>query len=322
MSYEFITKYNAACYTPGRPYGKPARIVTHWWGEPSSHPTFDGVIQTFTSGARGTSAHYVVEAGRVACLVSPDDRAWACGDGIGVGSAGNDLGISIECNPRQSDEDYQTIGELVRDLRKNYGDLPLEPHNRFFNTACPGTYDLGRIDRIARGLPDTGSSIPSGTNQPDQSASTHVHYALRSLNGGWLTEVTDIGAGDDGFAGVPNSQHDLLYIRVDEGEMRYRTHVLGGGWLPWVNRGDPNDTVNGCAGNPGHAIDGVQCYYTTPNGRPLQQAWYRSQTTQRAGWLNVCCDDGSSIPGFDGWAGMIGEPLDRLQLFVANYNPF
>lgn len=159
---------------------------------------------------------------------------------------------------------------------------------------------------------------------PANLTSTHVHYALRLLNGAWLQEITDAddARGYNGFAGVPNMKHDLLYIRVDEGVLKYRVHVLGGGWLPWVVKGDPNDTLNGCAGNPGQAIDGVQCYYTTPGGKTFQQAWYRSQTTARVGWLKTCCDDGTSLIGYDGFAGMIGEPLDRLQLMVANYNPF
>ena len=62
--------------------------------------------------------------------------------------------------PRQSDGDYRTVAELVRDLRAVYGDLPMYPHSRWFNTRCPGTYDLSRIDRIARGLPDTGHTPP------------------------------------------------------------------------------------------------------------------------------------------------------------------
>ena len=152
MAYQDITQYNAACFTRGRPYGI-ASITIHWWGDPGTHPTFEGVVDAFVTGARRTSAHYVAEAGRVACLVDPDDRAWACGDGIGCRSGGNDCSISIECNPRQSDGDYQTVAELVSNLRAVYGDLPLYPHKHWFNTACPGTYDLARIDRIAKGLP-------------------------------------------------------------------------------------------------------------------------------------------------------------------------
>ena len=321
MSYQDITQYNAACYTSGRPYGITS-ITIHWWGDPNDHPTFEGVIQTFTSGARGTSAHYVAEAGRVACLVAPGDRAWACGDGIGINSGGNDKSISIECNPRQSDGDYQTIAELVRDLRAVYGDLPLYPHNHWFNTACPGSYDLGRIDRIARGLPDTGHAapVPAQAAQPALLA-THVHYRLRQQSGGWLDEVTDYGPGDNGFAGMPCSSHDLLTVRVDEGSLRYRTHLLGGGWQDWVDHSDINDTVNGCAGVPGQAIDGVQLYYTTPAGRPLFQAWYRGQTASRQGWLPVVCDDGTSCGG-DTFAGMYGEPLDRLQIAITDQDPY
>ncbi|MEK0306354.1 N-acetylmuramoyl-L-alanine amidase [Bifidobacterium favimelis] len=135
-------------------------MTIHWWGDPGTRPTFEGVVNTFVTGARGTSAHYVAEAGRVACLVDPDDRAWACGDGIGCRSGGNDCSISIECNPRQSDGDYETIAELVRDLRSTYGDLPLYPHKHWSNMACPGTYDLARIDRLARGLP-AGKPAPA-----------------------------------------------------------------------------------------------------------------------------------------------------------------
>lgn len=149
MSYQYLTQYDAACYTPGRPYGIDS-ITIHWWDDPSRHPTFDGVVNTFVTGARQTSAHYVAEAGKVACLVAPGDRAWACGDGVNVNSGGNDRSISIECNPRQSDGDYDTIAQLIADLRATYGDLPLHPHRHWSSTGCPGTYDLNRLDRLDR----------------------------------------------------------------------------------------------------------------------------------------------------------------------------
>ncbi|ATU19820.1 N-acetylmuramoyl-L-alanine amidase [Bifidobacterium choerinum] len=149
MGYQYLTQYDAACYTPGRPYGIDS-ITIHWWDDPAKHPTFDGVVNTFVTGARQTSAHYVAEAGKVACLVAPGDRAWACGDDVNVNSGGNDRSISIECNPRQSDGDYDTIAQLIADLRATYGDLPLYPHRHWSSTGCPGTYDLARLDRLAR----------------------------------------------------------------------------------------------------------------------------------------------------------------------------
>lgn len=167
---------------------------------------------------------------------------------------------------------------------------------------------------------------PSGNPTPGPippSFSTNVHYSLRVCGGQWLSEVTNFNNIDyNGFAGLPYHKHDLLYIKVDEGDLRYRVHTVESGWLPWVDKGDPNDPINGCAGNPGEAIDGVQIYYTTPAGKPLSQSYYRSQTVDLSGWLNVCCDDGTSIPGFDGWAGLFGEPLDRLQIGISKSSPY
>lgn len=159
MSYSNITQYDSPNYTSGRPYGIKF-IVIHWWGDPNTHPTFEGVIKTLCDPSRGASAHYVAEAGRVACIVDPDDRAWNAGDGVGVGSKGNDMGIGIECNPRQSDGDYETIAELIRDLRVEYGDLPLIRHRDCSATQCPGSYDLDRLDRLARGLVSPSNPVP------------------------------------------------------------------------------------------------------------------------------------------------------------------
>ena len=150
----------------------------------------------------------------------------------------------------------------------------------------------------------------------------NVHYAFHTLNGGWLPEVKNYGSGSNGFAGTPNARHDLLYIKVDRGSVKYRVHTLGGGWLPWVTKADKSDLVNGVAGTKGKVIDGVQIIFLTPKDEPYQQAFYRSQTTQRAGYLATCCDDGKSIKGFGAWAGMYGEPMDRLQIKIGNVAPF
>jgi len=144
MSYEYHEEWDAPSYTPG-PTVKTS-ITIHWWGQPIGQ-TFQGTVDWFRSGP-GTSAHYVASAGQVACLVSPSDIAWHAGNWNG-----NLTSIGIECNPRGSDADYATVAELVRNLRAMYGDLPLRPHKYWTSTECPGTYDLARIDRLARGVP-------------------------------------------------------------------------------------------------------------------------------------------------------------------------
>lgn len=39
------------------------------------------------------------------------------------------------------------------------------------------------------------------------------------------------------------------------------------------------------------------------------------------GWLNTVCDDGSTYSG-DDYAGIYGEPLDRLQVCVTDGVPW
>ncbi|MFA7721045.1 peptidoglycan amidohydrolase family protein, partial [Lacticaseibacillus paracasei] len=121
----------------------------------------------------------------------------------------------------------------------------------------------------------TNSQPVQASNVSISAPKANVSYGLHLLGGSWLDEVTNFGSGDNGFAGLPNHQHDLLYIRVDHGSVKYRVHTVKSGWLPWVTKGDRNDTVNGCAGIAGEAIDGVQIIFLTPAGEPYQQAYYR-----------------------------------------------
>lgn len=202
MSFDFITQYDSPFYTPGRPYGI-ACIVIHWWDDPAVHPTFEGAINTLLTENR--SANYVAEAGRVACLVDPDNRSWATGDGINVNSMGNDRGISIECNPRQSDGDYATIGELIANIRSVYGDLPLYRHRDFSVTDCPGTYDLARLDAIARGTAVSQPSAPAAPVAPSVDIDALANAVIRG----------DYGVGEERRARL-GVNYDAVQNRVNQ----------------------------------------------------------------------------------------------------------
>ena len=207
MSFEYITKYNSPNYTPGRPYGI-ACIVIHWWDDPAKHPTFNGVISTLCSKSRGASANYVAEAGRVACIVDPANRSWATGDGVGCNSMGNDKGISIECNPRQSDGDYQTIGELIRNIRKTYGDLPLKRHRDLSPrpTSCPGTYDLDRLDRIARHGAASNTPTPSQPSTAGVDLNALADAVIRGEYGVGAERRAKLGANYDKVQQIVNQR--------------------------------------------------------------------------------------------------------------------
>lgn len=168
----------------------------------------------------------------------------------------------------------------------------------------------------------SGASKPSTGGKPAKDKKVTVRYAFHVKGGEWLEEVVDFGSGSDGFAGLPFHEHDLFYAKVDRGTLQYQAMTDEDGWLLPVKKGDRNDTVNGCAGIEGHAITGLRIYYWTPKGEEHKQAWYRAQTTKREGWLPVCCDDGGTYEDYDGWAGMKGEPINRLQLKIDSKNPF
>ena len=116
-------------------------------------------------------------------------------------------------------------------------------------------------------------------SKPAQKVQTNVVYGLHQKGGGWLGEITNFNnSNSNGFAGLPSNKHDLLYMRVTHGALKYRVHTIEDGWLGWVTNGNKNDTVNGCAGISGHTIDGVQAYFYTPSGEVYQQAHYRFVT--------------------------------------------
>ena len=56
-------------------------IVIHHWGVLGQK--HDDVVKFFVSGPGTTSAHFVVSAGRIDCLVSPLDAAWHSGNAVG-----------------------------------------------------------------------------------------------------------------------------------------------------------------------------------------------------------------------------------------------
>lgn len=144
---------NAKGYTPAaqvpQVYGGPRvvdGIVIHHWGVPGQ--SHDGVVNFFVNGPGNTSAHYVSSAGRTHCLVNPDDAAWHAGNG-----EANRTKIGLELRPEASEEDYREAAQLIAWLRETFQlPLPLTPHRLWQATACPGKWDLEKLDLMARGL--------------------------------------------------------------------------------------------------------------------------------------------------------------------------
>lgn len=134
------TTWNSPNYTPAGSvpavYGQPRRITgitIHHWGVEGQR--YENVANYLSRRGGNTSAHFVVEAGRAACLVSPQHAAWHAGS-----ATGNATTIGIECRPEMSDADFQSLVELVVYLEGIYGDMKIYGHKDWSATACPGKY--------------------------------------------------------------------------------------------------------------------------------------------------------------------------------------
>lgn len=130
MAYKFDIQASGN-YSKGRP-GPPRFIVIHHWG--IDRQRHDNVARYLCRAGGNSSAHYVASAGRVTQLVDPDNRAWHAGRG------GNPYGIGIECRPECTPDDFNTVAELIAELRRRYGPLPLHGHKDYMATACPGRW--------------------------------------------------------------------------------------------------------------------------------------------------------------------------------------
>ena len=262
-----------------------------------------GTDSTFANPSSQSSAHYGVGAtGEIHQYVAETDGSYS-----DANYASNCSTISIEhanngSNPWTVHEKAIESGaHLVAALCLYYGLGRPEwcknvfPHRYWSATACPGElagsqrdhymqraqawYDAMKGGKapapVAKPAAAKPAQVASGGFSKASGKRIPVHYSLHLKGGGWLDEVTDFGAGNNGFAGYPCRQHDLLCARVDRGTLKYQVHTIEDGWLGYVTKGDRNDTVNGCAGIAGHTIDGVRMYYATPGGEEYKQAWPR-----------------------------------------------
>ncbi len=161
---QYITSHDSPNF--GYPMGvrrqnRPEKIVIHHWG--SDRSTFAGSISWLCNPAAEVSTHFVAEAGRVACLVNLSDVAWHAGD-----RWYNEHSIGIECHPRCSDDDMQTVAILIAGLWKIYGKLPVIGHRDVVSTNCPGRW-YGRLEELtamAEAAYSGGVSAPVPEDKP------------------------------------------------------------------------------------------------------------------------------------------------------------
>jgi N-acetylmuramoyl-L-alanine amidase len=230
-------------------------LTLHHWG--ALGQTHDGVCAFFcTTGPGATSAHYVVSAGRVNCIVSPGDVAWHAGTWDA-----NCRSVGIEMRPEATEDDYRQVAELVAHLRAQFQnpDLPLRPHRDFYNTACPGVWDLQKVDRMAREIAAGGSpqTTPEAAPVAVQSAPAAPPAAPALAADQCIVDPGDTLSGIAAQYGVDLSE--LIAINgITEPDKIFPGMVLD---LPVKSSGpsqcivDPGDTLSGIAAQFGTTVD-------------------------------------------------------------------
>lgn len=205
MTYQLIEDYS--CNWPdGATALDPKGFAIHWWGDGS--PQFMPIVNLLVNRAaqRSASVHFVAEEGRVACLTSPFEVAWAQGDGS-TGWGNLNL-VSIECNPRCTAGDRETVAELIADQHIRNGiPINLYPHKKFTATQCPGVWEqwipwlTDRANQIvaektgkaepAPVVPQSSITAPASVNTGNNghNPDTEIHWLVES--GDTLSKVAD-----------------------------------------------------------------------------------------------------------------------------------
>ena len=151
----------------------------------------------------------------------------------------------------------------------------------------------------------SSATTPTSTNNE---VVPNVTYKVRT-NNRWLPEVKNC----DDFAGINGFAVTDVAIKVDKGSVKYRVHVKGGGWLPYVTGYDTSDYNNGYAGN-GREIDAIEIIYYTDIAKNSKYyfATYRVSPVGKTyyDWQYDNITDANQ----DGYAGSFGKAFDRLQI--------
>lgn len=171
----------------------------------------------------------------------------------------------------------------------------------------PGVTGDTDCDVCYRGI---GASAPAKPASAPIGTAVHADYRVR-VGGVWLPEVRDL----TDFAGRSNgSPITDVAVHVSAGYIKYRVHICGGHWLPYVAGYNVGDSSNGYAGNDS-PIDAVEVYYTTPDCiRPVKCAKYRV-APGACNYYPWQYDD-QTTGGQDGYAGSFGRKIGKLQLCI------
>ncbi len=259
-------------------------------------------------GKRGNSFHHGVDIVKYYSeldyiVAHSDGKVIECRDGLGnmkgSGSYGNYVKIDhgngyctlyahmekgLKVSKSQTVKKGQRIGYMGNSGDSNGGHLHFE--------LWENGSRINPTDYLNKDLPTNNKNV-------------NVYYRVKTQKHGWLPEVKNL----EDYAGWENSPVTDVAIKVDKGSIKYRVHIKGKGWLPYVTGYNVKDVNNGYAGD-GRIIDAIEVYYYTPNDiRPYKRAKYK---VNNYSWQY----DNEKTKGQDGYAGLFGVNVTKFQITI------
>lgn len=282
----------------------PTRIVVH---NTANDASAINEIAYMTNNNNETSFHYAVDDKMIVQGIEENRNAWHASDGNGKG---NREGIAIEiCYSKSGGDRFikaeQNAADLIVDILKRYGWSvnKVTKHQDYTNKYCPHrTLDMG-WDRFIKMIED---KLNSSQSTSISNKKVNVYYKVKTQKHGWLPEVKNL----EDYAGWEDSPITGVAIKVDKGSIKYRVHIKGKGWLPYVTGYNINDIINGFAGDGENVIDAIEVYYSTPDSiRPYKKAKYKVNSYD---WQY----DNEKGNGQDGYAGAFGVNATKFQIVI------
>lgn len=282
----------------------------------------------FAPTSRQASSNYGIGAdGRVGMYVEEKNRSWCSSSW-----ANDQRAVTIECasdlTPPYAFNStvYNKLIDLCVDICKRNGkkkllflgslsktesysaksdEMMLTAHRWFASTACPGEWMYSRLDDLAKVVT---ARLGGSSTEPTKPTETlpDVTYKVKTKKHGWLSAVKNT----EDYAGYENSPIVGLAMKVSKGSVKYRVHVKGGSWLPFVTGYDTKDGDNGYAGN-NKEIDCIQIVYTAPSGKSYQVKY---RVAPCGGNYYDWQRGKETTGGQDGYAGAKGRSIGKVQI--------
>lgn len=301
----------------------------------------------FASSSREASSNYGIGYdGRIGMYVEEKNASW-CSSSYSNDNRAVTIEVASDTYSPYAvnDKAYNSLINLVADICKRNGIKKLvwstnksdrmnhkngcnmTVHRDYANKSCPGDYLYNRMGDIASkvnkllGTATTASTSTSSSSTSKTSITStakasipDVTYRVRA-GGKWYSAVKNL----TDYAGVVGKSITDVAIKVSKGKVKYRVHIKGGGWLPYVTGYNTNDSNNGYAGN-GKVIDAIEVYYTTPSDVVKTNGYLKAKyrvSPVNGGYFSWQYDN-EKTNGQDGYAGSFGKAIDRVQITLSH----